>query len=1035
MSTWEENYYIDDMISFLATNADSSEETANFLVKHFYTTYGHFNMLELKDRILSDKRQMLRHLYPNYRTGKDKTLIPSIMSIMTDDQSVCYGLQATYELITKIYNGKFLSDELELTTWKHDVCKQLISMSHMASMGSGNQLKEVLNELLLPKNINEILLSIDMSAQALTHLAFAWRERDYQDNIDKAIRHQDAYPPLPKDFFNSSGKFVVYAFRQLVVLKCETDNKLYFLLRKDILRLEMLCRSLSRAVRYYATLTNDRVATSDTIIQFISYFVETLTKDNRPNEVCKAWDVMFNVYVTKQACDVWTKSYDEQLIKFDTNKYSKIISIPAVTRLLSSLPIHVCFDLLKIYKILPPPDFDPVSGFLDNKVYHDNPWSYGVAHPDMALNEPRLELSDEEFYKFQKLQLLRRTYRLMGQCPGFVIPEGVEYMVKSEHSKLSKYPNIHPNKLHLDELKYINIENAGRWEYKNVSSPDIYTDKSSPPNDMDLRQILDGTAYYALPPSKRNYLMYYLSSSDHTPTITTGLTIPSNPMFHQVTAHFKSESKKPSPRNFYSAKPQARILMSEWESNVEHFLEKDVAAFISKDPQARAEALHNLLGIDYDVKQYRVINVSFDLDKWSPRFSKEGKIASTRVWKEFFGSETSKHIPDLAHDIDIHYFHHGIHLNYNAKTLDPEGMWGKTNTAYHEDVMAFAVRKIIQLGYLKHPAKLAVFIDDGLLTLKFDKDTTNQQIAKVMTILEHIYYFYGFRIAWDKTLVSENYATFLSEYYYKRSHIDMPFRAFLKMQRTKVINEISPLGQVKALSAMARSSTQLGVAPNIVLYCLAQEVMAVFSVQLRSLRTHLRINPLEMALFLLTPTALGGIGLQTEMEMLQNPTGDAIENFYGLATYISSITSNMGKYMAIILNQEPRTRSNLSILRAPTSMQVRGPHLSDMKHYRMCAPRLVSQCANNILKWVFGQDLHYLADNIMHCVSDKLSYIDLQLLYDQSPISVYDKFLSRIKRGATILGLLTYRGRQFLQTSYKNEATRVFINFITTVRA
>lgn len=1036
MTTWEDQYFIDDLVSHLAQNADRSDDTAQFLVDRFYKQYGHFEVLELKDRTTSDPKELLKRLYPFYGECRDKTYVPSVVMILRPYKRICFGLQATYEIINYIHKGKFLADELEFTNWKKDVGVQVAQISHLASQGSPREFKALKDELTPTADVKRMIDDFEMAAQACTHMAFSWRQADYQAAIDKSLRREGIYPPLPKDFFDYPSKWKVYSYRNLVILIPDESDKsvAYVLLRKDMLRLEMLCRSISRAILYYSTLSFDKIISTAKVLTFISYFIETLTKTNRCNEVCRAWDVVFGVYVAQHCMDIWPRSYDEQSKKYNDNKYAEIVSYDTVLHLISGIPTHVCFDLLKVYKVLPPPDFDPIAGFLDNKVYHDSPWSYGVKHPDHDKNAPDIEVSDEEFHSFQRLQLLRRFYRMSGYCPGFVTNEGQLYAAQNPTSKLGKYPNVSPNKLHIDELKYICFTGVGRWEHKNVSSPDVYSDKSCPPNDKNLKDILDGTEFYNQKIFQRNYLMYYLSATEHRPTYETGLTIPRNMLFHQVTAHFKPESKKPSPRNFYSAKPQARILMSEWEQNVDHYLEKDVAAFISKDPQDRAQAMHNLLGTDYDSSNSRIVYISFDLDKFSPRFSPRGKESSFRVWQDFFSSPIAAEIPHLSKDVDIHYFHHGIHLDYKAQVLDPEGMWGKTNTAYHEDIMAFAVRKLIQMKYLKYAAKLAVFIDDGLLTLKFDKDVSTEHIVKVLNILEYIYYYFGFRISWDKTFVSEHYATFLSEYYYKRSHIDMPFRAFLKMQRTKVINEISPLGQIKSLIAMGRASAQLGVKPHIVMYTLTQEVLSIFSSQLRTLRLKHRINPLEMSLFLLTPTAMGGVGMQIEMEMLQNPTGDALENFFGLAAYISSITSNMAKYFVKITNQTPRQRTNLSILRAPMGIMMEGPHLTDMKHYRLCAPKLVNNCANATLKWIFSQDLHKLADAIVEVIPDSLSYLDLSMAYDESPIAIYDKFLSRVKRGGTVLGLLSWRGKLRIQEAYKNEASRVITSFITLIR-
>jgi hypothetical protein len=284
--------------------------------------------------------------------------------------------------------------------------------------------------------------------------------------------------------------------------------------------------------------------------------------------------------------------------------------------------------------VLPPPDFDPISGFLKNKAYHDSPWSYGVHHPDVIATNISLPISDDDFQRFQKLQLLRRYYRIFNNLPGRLHDTAVEFIRNNEKSKLSKFPTKSPEKLNDEEIDQIDIENAGVWEYRNTTSSDYYSDKSCPPNSRDLNNIKDGTEYYSLPITERNFLMFYLSSSNYKNTLE--IMTENNQGMKQQVAHFKPESKKPDPRNFFSAKPHARLAMSEWETNVEKYLNKDIAAFISKDPNEKALALKTLLGGDFFEKDAKVVYISFDLDKWSPRFSIEGKKASTRIWSKFF---------------------------------------------------------------------------------------------------------------------------------------------------------------------------------------------------------------------------------------------------------------------------------------------------------------------------------------------------------------------------------------------------------------
>lgn len=1038
MTTWENSYFKDDLISHIVQMAKKEPDIATKIWEYFDPKYESIDKLDLPDRILSDPVKKLCTLYPNYGSRPRMDILNNLFNLIGSKDKVFFGIESTYRLFTHSCHGRFLQDEQQFQQWKNDVALQVVQMDHLGSLGSIKSVMKLPARLKMPEAYENLVEDLQLSANACTHMSFAWRAADYSDEVAKMKRRNENWPPLPKGFLTSFKNWKVYSFPTFVLLNLHINDgtiiESHVLTHKESLRLETLLRSGCRLVRHYHTLCSSLspLGNFSGLIKFFKYFISTLLI--RPNEVCRAWDVVYNMYLASLASDVWTKSYDEQRRKFIDGHYNEIVSYDDVLEMLSSFTPHDKLDILKIYKILPPPDFDPISGFWKNKLYHDTPWTYGIHHVDHNKLTSDLDISDQDFELFQVLQLFRRFHRLKGKLPGKLTPAGLDLIINNPTCVLSKFPFIKPSKIPLDQLKYIDYTGAGDWSYRNTDSPDIYSDKACPPNSKNLHDIDTGTDFYDLKPSDRNYLMHYLSQQENKDSNELMATVPNDPLFKQVTAHFKPESKKPDPRNFFSAKPNARILMSEWEYNVNRFMERDIAAFISKDPQQKAQALHELLGIDYGRDVYKVIHVSFDLDKFSPRYSPEGKNSSTRIWRKFFDAPNADKIPTLMTNANIHYFHHGMHFNYTTPVLDAEGMWGKTNTAYHEDVMAYAVRQLIKLKLLSHPGKLAVFIDDGLLTLKFTKDTSKEHIIKCMTYIEHVYFYLGYRISWDKTFVSEHYATFLSELYYNRAHIDQPFRAFLKMQRTKVVHELSPLAQVRGLCAMARSSMQLGIQPYVVMHSLALEVLAVFSQQVRMLKQKQRITPLEMALWLFTPHFLRGAGVPLSSCMLQNPGGDELENFFGFAQYMCYVTNNLTIPLNNIIEQQPKFRTALSFIRAPAAYSVTGHTLTEMKHYKLCAPRMLKFCQNQALHWVFSQDLNTVAETLVKTTDDHVSVSSIKQIYDSSPISVYDKFLSKIKRGATVMSLLTWRGRRKLNTSYRNEATSVICEFMDVVR-
>jgi hypothetical protein len=1031
MTTWDEPCYTTDIPSKIASFITRDDVFCQLWNKYFCPTIATLEGLQITDLSQLKTSSGIAKVFPNAFSRKDEFIARSIFALCSKSDVIHIGLPAVYRFV-QIHEKLETNHEMPYVKM-FQTTKEIDQFDMLNSLSTPKRIKKMTDKSqMLPKILSRYQHCIDMSYTML-HLGYYWRTKSQNSDVDKLKRTNEIWPEVSDDNITMGKSIRKWSFPGLTILQYDNTRdsrkELYILDNKSMRRCVQFLRSFAKLHRYYyiASAQNDDMSQLSAWLALSNVLLESLMRGNRPNECARAWDVLYYMELAKEATDIWDVSLRLQHEKFDSNKYYEIVDDKEVSRIISNLPFIERLEVMKCYKILPCPDFNPFTGFLANKKYHLNQNTYGVMPDEFQhLNVP---CSLEGFRAYQRVRYCKRFFKKHLVCPGRLTREGVEAVANKKGHELTGYPHLSAKMVTPQNIHLIDIKGSARWEDVNNNVPDRYNDKAVPPGDIPLSKLLDGYDMSNTPMTEKSYLLWYLNQTE----------VPTGPhlrylsyrgsLYKQQTAHFKPESKKPEPRNFYSAGPYRRLISSEWEENVSAYLANDPFAFTVKDPHDQRIALNHILGTKQERERYKVVTVSFDIEKWSPLYPAGAKRDSYNIWLDAFDQPLLDECLKTFEGVDLHFIHEGIHQNYKPGLVDYEGQSGKTNTAFHVDIMSYAVRMLKQMGLYKASGRLAVLIDDGLLSLQFEKNVTNAHIIKCVKVIEATYRFLGFRISWDKTFISEKIAMFLNEVYYNGDNIPTGVKAFLKMQPTKLEDELSVAGKIKGLIAMTQGCVKAGVDPFLAKSELHWEIYMLLVRSGRKNSMIVKWNPIKLALFLYTPIALGGLGLPFTINLVGSPSVDPIATFHSAMQYFTSVQPQFAPQVRCILEQPLRERLDLELLRSPWSTRIAGRCLTEMKHLKYVKEAILSRTRNVLMRPLLTLDMPTAATNILDILGDEVELSEIRTAYQMSPIAVVDKFLAKFKRSATIIGLLAPRVRAKVIASYLVELRVVSLNY------
>lgn len=1028
MTTWDEEANTLDFHSWLFRKTPKDFELTEKLLSRMP-----LKLASPIDAGIPKNRELQSHeavkiLFPKYGEQKDQYMAEQILKLTSrvKKENIFTTINAVYRTFGYCWNEKTRYMKEHNFKKIFEAQDQFIEYEALLSNTTPKRIKHIKEVCSLQAGMRHYYTRYLSLSSTFSHFGYFFRANSHKDLVHKAKRDGMDWPEAKTMDLGPGWK--VRLFESTVCLERifdnSDDNELIFLETKSLRRLIMMLRSTAKLAVYYANAvatTNDH-GPFKAWLKYMDILNHCLFRCIRSNEICRAFDISMFIYIARESSDLTDRSINDQKTKFDKGNYIEIVDPKTLISCVSSLGFMDAIDVLKTYKILPCPDFDSSTGFISNTKFYTEQWEFGKI-PNQ-FEHLGLSISVEDFKDYQKLQLIRRYESLNKECPGTLTDEGLKHIKNEPSSSLSSYPYVAPSQLKPQDMKYINIKKAGDWQRWNMNEPDHYNDKSCPPQFIDMNKLQDASQIQDLKIEHRSFLGFFLSQ----PSVPEGdilrWSYEKGNFKHCQRAHFKPESKKPDPRNFFSAPPYARLMRAEFETNIARYLDADNSSVTGKTPHDSARLLQELLFTQRaDTKR---VFISFDLEKFSPKMPIETSRLSNEVWMDFFDQPYMTQVHKMFENTELHYIHEGIHQKYTAKFADFEGQLGKANTAFHIDLMAYTVRQLKRLKLVDGPGSLLALIDDGLLGINVPTEGFALKIKNIMDVVECVYTFFGLRISWDKTFVSSKFAMFLNEIWYKGNRYAGGVKAFLKMQPQKVLDELSFTGRIKGLIAMAQGSVKSGLDPHIACTELFRESYILLEQHLRRTTYLKNTEPRKICMFMIVPVGLGGIGLPTASTLIGTIGSTPVDVFVDQISYIIGCFPNLAASYLPLVQQSIRSRKNAAILRAPLAIRRSGTTLTEWKHVDHVVEYVRENANSKYAKAIFSINAETTATSVLSMLPQSVTIEEISAAYSFSMLATMDKFIGKFKRSSTLLMMMKSRSKALILGRYASELARVF---------
>jgi hypothetical protein len=775
MSVWKTAHYRDEPLQWALRNIPVSHQNSEFfysLADFNIEDYGDFPVPEglepgnLESQIRENSELRGRVDSNNSNAGNIS------IGLATENlpRAVC-GLRAVYQVAAYIL-GRVESQEVgEEAEGNKPFLQTLLRYGLAASSHSKN-------------DYEKRLWAINEASEGTYEKGRVWikdllrfrgfsKARSQQAKNARATALHEPYHEVENRSLGKFAHFNVYAFPGATVLCDKFRVNCWLLLSKDVERIEHLVNGvlLGRVYgTFYGALVVDQRKRLLRAIGKMTNLIQETARDVKKgdeNYVCRAFDVGYHLYVAKFLAKDDKRALKEQQEKYRDEDLSRILSLDDYHSCVSGLPPKEAMEVLLMYKVLPQPDFD----------------YYGAAKRQYDMYDENQKQADidnaakgvlfDDIIIYHKLTMIRAFFRRHNKCPG-VVKDGLR-----EKKWHCLYPSMDPKRLVPADVNDIDLNGEFIWKERGIDILDLVKDKAIIPKRIDVMK--NKADVRNAPVKDKNYLMDVITRDVPIDARIVLNRLAEGKLNLDVRADDKAEAKKPNQRWFFELGSEARLILSMYEDSVTDYAVHAVGCFSGKSLRDKIDTMNNITRPVAEGLPFRALHMSFDIKKFSPYIPVRVHKALDAQWAEAFGKPELNHMHKIFTDGNIHYIQGAIHHVFPKMGVDFEGFCGKKLTMYHCAVMGCAVRRLRESGIVSQPGRFAALIDDGLLRLNLAQDKYHKVKQKVVDEVETVYAAGALRISWDKTYVSEYYATFLHEVRMAGRSLTAGMRAILKM--------------------------------------------------------------------------------------------------------------------------------------------------------------------------------------------------------------------------------------------------------------
>lgn len=1027
MSVWDNPCYNVDPIRRAIRNlpAKDTDTFPPFL-------YGHVNFTTTKstrtDPALSEKHlgdlfagnprewRRFRNKHRTLKPAKPDYAFTSSVQALAPEYA---GLKAVYWAFSNIWNKNWrFKDEYASTdlvsfyekVWELAPYASRVNATHWNNAGK-----------LIATELSGEWERLDQASIAVNHIWVMDKSSSYKRHLRVSRLKGETYPYIkPAGRF---GRLEIIKFRGGYILHDVKSKKSGILYYKDHTRLVNMLSAVAKCTFYFNAYEIGNTELNNQVGSAFRWLMGKITDAmlrlswDDCNYICRAMDVCQFLYLSILGSDLSDRSKNDQLDKIRKEDLDRIIGAEEIVAYFEGcgLGVKETLELLKVYRILPTSDHD-IYGIIDNfadKNDKVNPMDLNVSKK-LSWGAD-LNLSEDEFDRYQKRNMMMTFRSRHGRFPGAII----DY----DHapSELLSYPNVQPDAITINNVHLIDITSSFQWKSFDGCEHELVKDKKTAAKSED-----DESKFYG-----QNQILQYLFD----PSFQSQASIRDNyakrqyPLRRQIDVAIKAEAKKPKDkvRAFYMANDSDRRVLSEFEANVHEYVLHKAGSSVGKNEKEISERLYEIC--NWEEANFQPLLISFDIAAWSPKQNPKFKEKGLKLWADAFGKPHVNNLMDLFRNVDMVWNKFGVCGRYTLKGNDLEGFNGRMNTSMHIDVMGYAIRKCRDLGLVEHGGKFACFIDDGILNLQTKLGKQAEVVPRILEVIETVYWAFGLEISWDKTFVSEYFMQYLNKVYLDGQEITPGLKAFLRIGKLVDVPSPTIFTDMDNLASTVRGAIQAGTDHRIAYTMYLVEVFHIIKRWSRYDKAFKVTNTLLMMMWV--PRTLGGLGLSSLFSLSTNETFSSFEAGLACMRFLSHQFTGIREFYNSVIQGEVDDMESLAVLRAPRSIRIREMMLKEDRLSRAAVAVVKAKAVNPFIRSVS----ELAKAGVSSVCADVIAQTDLihdftrERLWKIDPMNVIESIVGKLQTSSTAASLIGRKKMLAILIANRFECARFIMQF------
>lgn len=833
--------------------------------------------------------------------------------------------------------------------------------------------------------------------------------KDYKKAISDAQVRNPAdiainYMPLGQEFPNISFRVATFSSCYFVMFEGD-ETEGYILTAKDFPRMSYYINAKTSVIKLSAYMKD--VYHDFTLELALDYFTRLFqvrgARDRMPEAFVSASNISLNTLAgflsAKGMTEMIADHMSEGLEDLVPHKVflSKFVGLNDVQ--------HRLFR--SVIRIAMPPSYDVPGIFSDERKLHM------TKNPIGGEISPEAEQTYLDFQAYNRLAFCRQFKKQYGRYPG-----RVDNPTTDDEKKYNACVESRSGmKITLELARRINLRGALAYQSRSGNVGAHLKDTAMMP--------------HSLTPSSRgitetNQIAYMASAQEVLDLEEWRRTFANEDYVHYHKVGYKNEVAKEKGRLFFISELKDKLLLGELEDNIGVFLKGCPGNAVGAPPGDVANSIFSAMctePVDGEAK----LLISDDISKWSPYMPLRVQRDSANFWSEVFDQ------PWIASSTAINERDYvvldtaGWRAHYMSKGSNKEGQTGKQMSYIMTNLKAFAVAKCRgKYGGKKlfnGAVNLLTFLDDGFTAADLSTETYKETADEVLKTLVAVQRDCGFIMKLKKSFPSDRFCQFLSREYYMGARIYDPVKSVTKrsLRQDELVTSLPE--DIREVTAWASGATESGTPKEYVYACYIIDCARTVT-----RKTGIAVKPDHNDVsFLFAPTAAGGCGAMPPHGVLASLVKDMyVEQLEILRIGCFISPAIRAKYVRVI-NADVSMKSGRGILRAHKTVTLQLNKMSEQRVTRAIEAKFLanggSAYIRDMLSACSGPEIEDFGLNVAASNRQVLG-VNLDDLYESSPLSMYDAILAKFKKSDTLTASLGKDVTRGLIRAYKSDAIK-----------